>query len=133
MHCMSQNYTFFFYAKNHKDIKIMLHEDIMYISYRKYINFFFLLVICIAKNFIWTTLKMIFLYLDFFASSDSRFSYLSQILSKPYINGNMSYSENGPLWLVLCSRVTYNKGTKLKTIRKLLVYGVKVWSCSIKD
>ncbi len=39
----------------------MLHEDIMYISYRKYIKIFFLLVICIAKNFIWTTLKMIFL------------------------------------------------------------------------
>ncbi len=31
-------------------------------------------VICIAKNFIWTTLNMISQYLDFFASSDSRFS-----------------------------------------------------------
>ncbi len=36
-----------------------------------YQNVFFLLVICIAKNFIWTTLKVIF---SIFAPSDSRFS-----------------------------------------------------------
>ncbi len=30
----------------------MFHEDIVYISYRKYIKTYFLLVICIAKNII---------------------------------------------------------------------------------
>ncbi len=34
----------------------------------------FWLVICIAKNFIWTTLKMIFSIFRFFAPSDSRFT-----------------------------------------------------------
>ncbi len=38
----------------------MFHEDIKYISYRKYIKTKFVLVICIAKDFIWTTLKVIF-------------------------------------------------------------------------
>ncbi len=38
----------------------MFHEDILYIFYRKYIKTYFLLLLCIAKNFIWTTLKMIF-------------------------------------------------------------------------
>ncbi len=31
--------------------------------------------ICITKNFIWTTLKLIFSIIRFFAPSDSRFSY----------------------------------------------------------
>ncbi len=39
---MGQNYTFLFYAKNHLDIKIMFHEDIVYISNRKYIRTYFL-------------------------------------------------------------------------------------------
>ncbi len=34
----------------------------------------FWLVICIAKNFIWTTLRWFSQYFDFFAPSDSRFS-----------------------------------------------------------
>ncbi len=34
----------------------------------------FWLVICIAKNFIWTTLKVIFSIFRFFAPSDSRFT-----------------------------------------------------------
>ncbi len=38
----------------------MFHEDILYISYGKYQNFIFVLVICIAKNFISTNLKAIF-------------------------------------------------------------------------
>ncbi len=49
----------------------------------------FWLVICIAKNFIWTTLKVIFSVFRFF------FIYLCQILSysnKPYINGKLIYS-----------------------------------------
>ncbi len=58
----------------------------------------FYLVKCTAKNFIWTTLKMIFsIFRFFFAPSDSRFSnlYLGKILSDPnktYINGNIIYS-----------------------------------------
>ncbi len=43
---MGQNYRFLFYAKNHYDIKIMFHKDIFYRN--------FWLVICIAKNLIWT-------------------------------------------------------------------------------
>ncbi len=35
IYCMGQNYEFFCYAKNHYDIKIMFHEDILY---RKYIK-----------------------------------------------------------------------------------------------
>ncbi len=42
----------------------MFHEGILYISYRKYINFWF--VICIAKNFIWTTLNI---YIIIFSNS----------------------------------------------------------------
>ncbi len=38
----------------------MFHEDILYISYCKYIKTSFLSVICIAKDFICTTLKVIF-------------------------------------------------------------------------
>ncbi len=45
---MAQNYTFLFWQKS-LDIKIMLHEDILY---RKYIQTYYWLVICIAKNFI---------------------------------------------------------------------------------
>ncbi len=37
----------------------------LYISYYTYIKKFFLLVICIAENLIWTTLKAIS-YFDFF-------------------------------------------------------------------
>ncbi len=37
---MGQNDRFSFYDKNHKDIKIMFHEDILYISYCKYIYIF---------------------------------------------------------------------------------------------
>ncbi len=59
----------------------------------------FWLVICIAKNFIWTTLKAIFSifcpYLDFFGTLRFpifKLLYISQILSypnKPYINGKL--------------------------------------------
>ncbi len=55
IHWMGQNYRFFF-AKN--PYEIMFHEDILYISYSKYI-----------KTFEWFSQ-----YLDFFAASDSRFS-----------------------------------------------------------
>ncbi len=51
----------------------------------------FLFVLCIAKNFIWTTVKAIF-----FAPSDSRFSNSCMSAKycpyKPYINGKCIYS-----------------------------------------
>ncbi len=83
----------------------------------------FWLLICIAKNFIWTTLKVIFSIFRFFAPSDSRFTN-SCISAKicPIITNHtsmdilftqlsddvlISISKNWPLWLVLCSWVTY--------------------------
>ncbi len=53
----------------------------------------FWLVICIAKNFIWTTLKVIFSIFRFFLCT-VRFQ-IFKILSyhnKPYINGKLIYS-----------------------------------------
>ncbi len=47
------------------DIKIMFHEDILLTSYHE-LNFW--LVICIAKNLIWITLKMIFSIFWFFCT-----------------------------------------------------------------
>ncbi len=58
----SQLYIFILFQKS-LDIKIMFHEDIPTVNISKR-NYW--LVICIAKNFIWTTLKMISQYLDFF-------------------------------------------------------------------
>ncbi len=59
---MGQKYRFFFYAKNHQDIKkrscsmkIFSKCIAVNISKRN-----LCLVICIAKHFIWTTLKAIF-------------------------------------------------------------------------
>ncbi len=46
----------------------MFHEDILLIYYRKYFKTSFWLVICIAKNFIWTTLKAIFSIFRFFCT-----------------------------------------------------------------
>ncbi len=65
----------------------------------------FLLVICIATNFIWTTLKMIFsIFRFFFAPSDSRFS----AKYCPIITNHTSMESCiNLLRLVLCSRVTY--------------------------
>ncbi len=56
----------------------------------------FLLVICIAKNFVWTTLKAIFSIFWYFCTlrfQIFKYLYLSQILfypNKPYINGKLS-------------------------------------------
>ncbi len=63
----------------------------------------FWLVLFIAKNFILTTLKLIFTVFRFFCT-------LSLILSyhnKPYINGKLIYFDVEHLWLVLWSRVTH--------------------------
>ncbi len=65
--------------------KIMFHEDICKFPTINISKLNFSLVICIAKNFIWTTLKVIFSMSVFFAPLDSRFSN-SCILAKydPY-------------------------------------------------
>ncbi len=58
----------------------MFHEDIPIVNISK-LNYW--LVICIAKNLIWTTLKMIFSIFRFFLHPQIPDF---QILSKPYIN-----------------------------------------------
>ncbi len=50
------------------------------------------LVICIAKNFIWTTLKMIFLIFRCFAPSDFQIVASQSDPNTPYIHGNIIYS-----------------------------------------
>ncbi len=52
----------------------MFHEDILYISYSKCIKAKFWLVKCVAKDFIWTTLNVIFSTKKNLAPSESRFS-----------------------------------------------------------
>ncbi len=62
----------------------------------------FWLVICIAKNLIWTTLKMIFSIFRFFCTLRLQiYKYC------PIITNHTSMEILLPLWLVLCSRVTY--------------------------
>ncbi len=79
---------------------IMFHEDIWYISNSKYIKTYFWLVVCIAKNLIWTTLKVIFSVFRFFLHlqiPDFQIvvSRTNIVLSnKPYINGKFIYSDN---------------------------------------
>ncbi len=66
IHCMGQNYNFFFYAKI---IRILRSCSMKIFSKFPTVNISelnFWLVICIAKNFIWTTLKMIFSIFRFF-------------------------------------------------------------------
>ncbi len=76
----------FTYVFTHIKLIWLAKLIIKLISYRKR-NF--VLVICIAKNFIWTTLKMIFSIFRFFLHPQIPDL---QILSKPYINGNIIYS-----------------------------------------
>ncbi len=92
----------------------MFHEYIWYISYHTILKIKFWLLICIAKNLIWTTLKIIFSIFWFFCIlrfQIYKYLYLSQILSyhnKPTVQWckNLNF-ENEPVWLVLWSRVTY--------------------------
>ncbi len=46
----------------------MFHEDILLISYRIYIKTYFLFSNMSAKDFIWTTLKVIFSVFRFFCT-----------------------------------------------------------------
>ncbi len=113
--------------------KIMFHEYILYVSDRKYIYIYIYikqigLVICIAKNLIWTTLKMIFSIFRFVMHPQIPdlqivVQYISQIC--PIITNHKSmerlfiqlsddvyisedFCKNLHLWLVLwSSRVTY--------------------------
>ncbi len=65
----------------------MIHEDILYISYHKYQNLF-LLLICIAKNFILTLKASFSIYVFFLHPQIPDF----QILSQPQLK------KNWPLW-----------------------------------
>ncbi len=91
---MGQNYTFVFYAKNHQDIKIS--------NYKLY----YWLVICIANN----NFKGDFLNMQMFLHPQIPDV---QILSKPYINGNMIYSAFR--WCITLSFTKLN----LKTVFEL--------------
>ncbi len=70
----------------------------------------FWLVICIAKNLIWTTLKMIFSIFRFLLHPQIPDLQILSDHNKPYINGwlftQLSDDVWWPLWLFLCSRVT---------------------------
>ncbi len=76
----------------------------------------FWLVICIAKNFIWTTLKMIFSIFRFFCTLRFQiYKYCSIITNHTSMESYLfsfqmmhksQFPKNWPLWLVLCSRVT---------------------------
>ncbi len=50
------------------------------------------LVICIVKNLIWTTLKVISQYFDFFLHPQIPYFQIFSYHNKPYINGNIIYS-----------------------------------------
>ncbi len=79
---------------------------------------YYWLVICIAKNFIWTTLKMIFSIFVFLPDFPIVISRSNP--NKKYINATLIYSafrwcinlkflKNWPFWLVLLFRVTCTK------------------------
>ncbi len=114
---MGQNYTFFFYAKKHYDIKIMFMKIFCKYPTVNISKLNFWLVICIAKNVILTTLKVIFSIFRFFCTlrfqiykycpiitnHTSMERLFIQLSDDVYI----SISKNWPLWLVLCSRLTF--------------------------
>ncbi len=78
----------------------------------------FWLLICIAKNFIWTTLKVIFSIFRFFCTRRFQiYKYRPIITNHASMeilciqlsdDAHISISKMWPLWLVLCSRVTYD-------------------------
>ncbi len=72
--------------------------------YCKYIKTYFLLVICIAKNFIWTTLKMIFSMLDFCTPSDSRFSNscISDLFIQLSCDVYITINKKRPIFILNC-------------------------------
>ncbi len=70
----------------------MFHEDILKMSYHKYIQTYFLLVKCIANNLIWTTLKVIFSIFRFFLHPQIPYFQILSYHNRPYINGKIIYS-----------------------------------------
>ncbi len=58
----------------------MFHEDIMYISYRKYVRKYF---VCIAKDFILTNLKAIFWIFKIFLHL--QIPHIQIIVSRPFV------------------------------------------------
>ncbi len=83
----------------------------------------FWLVICIAKNFIWTTLKAIFSIFRFFCNQI--FKYCISAKYCPILTHHTSmesfqmmyksqFQKKWPLWLVLWSRVTYKQQYRVK-------------------
>ncbi len=94
----------------------MLHEDIPTVNISK-LNYW--LVICIAKNFIWTTLKMIFSIFWLFCTLRFQiFKYCPIITNHASMeilfiqhsdDAYISIKKNWPLWLVLCSSVTFEQ------------------------
>ncbi len=82
----------------------------------------FWLVICIAKNFIWTTLKVIFSIFRFFCSLRFQIYKYCPIITnhtsmKDYLF--MYNSQFWPFWLVLCSRVTHVNQCKHLCLRSV--------------
>ncbi len=81
-------------SKDH--VLVQWRYFVHFLPYTSKINFW--LVICIAKNFIWTTVKAIFSVFRFFCTLKFlifKKLYLNQILSnpnKPHINGKLIYS-----------------------------------------
>ncbi len=78
----------------------------------------FWLVICIAKNFIWTTLKMIFSIFRFFCTLRFQIYKYCPIITnhtsmeRLFIQLSDDQLKKVPLWLVLCTRVTYSNYIK---------------------
>ncbi len=68
----------------HKFIRILRSCSMKIFPYINISKCNYWLVICVAKNLIWTTLKKIFSIFRFFLKPPD-----FQILSKPYINGNI--------------------------------------------
>ncbi len=118
----------FFYAKNHLDIKwrlcsMKIFSKFLTVNISKP-NFW--LMICIAKNFIWTALKAIFsifwelflwfFFFFFFAPSESRVVSRPNILSyhnKPYINGQLIYSFDLFIHLILIQYIHNNNASHM--------------------
>ncbi len=132
--CNSQKYILWVKIINFyfmpKIIRVLSRDHVPWRHFCKFLTvniskLHFLLVICIAKNFIWTTLKAIFsIFRFFFTPSDSRYvnscisakycpiltnhtsmeSLFVQLLDGVYI----SILKNWHLRLVLSSKVTYH-------------------------
>ncbi len=124
---MGQNDTFSFYAKHHRILRSysmkIFFNFVNFISLNIYF-FKIWLVICIAKNLIWTTLKMIFSILWFFAPSDSRFTNIVQTIHQwKYYWFSKKY---WPLWLGLSTDAVISSTGIFVKIANNTLYGSKL-------